>query len=64
MHLLGLTEHPAAAWAAQLARELTWKLEQTGHRFTHLIRDRDDKFTDAFAAIGIGVVKPHRRLPG
>jgi hypothetical protein len=27
-----------------LARELTSQLEETGHRFTHLIQDRDAKF--------------------
>ena len=67
VHLLGITEHPTAAWAAQLARELTWQLDETGHRFTHLIRDRDAKFTDAFdavfAAIGIDVIKTAPQAP-
>jgi putative transposase len=62
VHLLGITEHPTAAWATQLARELAWTLGETGgRRFTHLIRDRDAKFTDAFdavfSAIGIDIVK-------
>ena len=38
-HLLGVTDHPTGAWATQLARELTFDLEQAGHRFTRLIRD-------------------------
>jgi putative transposase len=67
VHLLGITEHPTAAWAIQLARELTWQLEETGHRFTHLIRDRDAKFTDAFDAvftsIGIDIVKIAPQCP-
>jgi transposase InsO family protein len=67
VHLLGITEHPTAAWAAQLARELTWQLDETGRRFTHLIRDRDAKFTDAFdtvfAAIGIDVIKAAPQSP-
>ena len=45
VHLLGITEHPIGRWVTQLARELTWQLEETGHRSTHLIRDRDAKFT-------------------
>jgi len=67
VHLLGITQHPTAAWAAQLARELAWQLDETGHRFTHLIRDRDAKFTDAFdavfAAIGIDIIKTAPQAP-
>ena len=51
VHLLGVTEHPTAAWATQLAREFTADLAETGARFTHLIRDRDTKFTAAFDAV-------------
>jgi putative transposase len=51
VHLLGITEHPSAAWVTQLARELADSLQTAGHRFTHLIRDRDAKFTDAFDAV-------------
>jgi putative transposase len=39
VHLLGITRFPAAAWAGQLARELTAGLAGAGHGFTHLIRD-------------------------
>ena len=67
VHLLGITEHPTGQWATQLARELTWQLEETGHRFTHLIRDRDAKFTDAFDAVlasaGITAVKTAPQAP-
>jgi hypothetical protein len=45
VHLLGITQHPTAAWATQLTRELAWQLDDTARRFTHLIRDRDAKFT-------------------
>jgi transposase InsO family protein len=67
VHLLGITEHPTAAWVTQLARELTWTLEDSGHLFTHLIRDRDTKFTDAFdavfSAIGIDIIKTAPQTP-
>ncbi|MBR7837455.1 transposase [Actinospica durhamensis] len=67
VHLLGVTEHPTGQWATQLARELTWQLEETGHRFTHLIRDRDTKFTEAFdavfASLGIEIVKTAPQAP-
>ena len=43
VHLPGITEHPTAARVTQLAREPTRTLEDSGHRFTHLIRDRDAK---------------------
>jgi putative transposase len=65
VHVLGITEHPGAAWVNQLVREFAWNLEEAGCRFTGLIRDRDAKFTDAFdavfASLGIEVLKsaPH-----
>jgi hypothetical protein len=51
VHLLGITRFPTAAWATQLARELTADLTDAGGGFTHLIRDRDSKFTAAFDAV-------------
>jgi putative transposase len=51
VHLLGVTRYPDGAWLTQLARDLTADLEEAGHRFTHLIRDRDGKFTSAFDAV-------------
>ena len=60
VHLLGVTRFPTAAWATQLARELTADLAEAGRGFTHLIRDRDSRFTAAFDAVftacGIEVV--------
>jgi len=51
----------------KLARRLTWHLKETGRRFTHLIRDRDAKFTDAFDAVvastGIDIVESAPQCP-
>jgi hypothetical protein len=51
VYLLGVTRCPAGAWLTQLARDLTADLAEAGCRFTHLIRDRDAKFTAAFDAV-------------
>jgi len=67
VHLLGVTRYPTGAWATQLARYFTADLEQFGHRFTHLIRDRDAKFTAVFGAVfaaaGIDVVLTAPQAP-
>ncbi|WP_370372291.1 helix-turn-helix domain-containing protein [Catenulispora sp. GP43] len=65
--LVGVTDHPTGAWATQLARELAFDLEQSGRRFTRLIRDRDAKFTEAFdavfASIGVEVLLTAPQAP-
>jgi len=67
VHLLGVTRFPTAAWATQLARELTVGLAEARRGFTHLIRDRDSKFTAAFDAVftacGIEVVPTAPQAP-
>lgn len=67
VHLLGVTAHPTAAWATQLARNLADQLEQANRLFTHVIRDRDAKFTAAFdavfASIGIQVTLTAPQAP-
>lgn len=67
VHLLGVTANPIGVWAAQLARNLATDLDEAGQRFTHLIRDRDAKFTAAFDAVftslGIDVVLTAPQAP-
>jgi putative transposase len=67
VHLLGITAHPTAAWAIQLARRLAIDLDEHGDRFTQLIRDRDSRFTEAFdsvfASIGIEAMKTAPQAP-
>ena len=62
--LLGITLYPTAAWATQLARELAADLDGARRRFTHLIRDRDAKFTAAFDTVARPERRPERdRVP-
>jgi transposase len=67
VRVLGATAHPTAAWTTQLARNLVMDLQDTGATVTHLIRDRDSKYTTAFDAVfdneGIAIVKTGIRVP-
>ena len=67
VYLLGVTRYPDGVWLTQLARDLTADLEEAGHRFSRLIRDRDAKFTSTcdavFAAAGMKMLVTAPQTP-
>ena len=66
VRILGATAHPTASWVTQVARNLVMDL-QDATTVTHLIRDRDSKYTRAFDAVfeteGIEIVTTGIRVP-
>jgi hypothetical protein len=67
VHILGITAHPTAAWATQLARNLLTDLDERAHSFRYLLRDRDSRYTQAFDAVftadGIDILKTAPQAP-
>src|SRR5262245_18662312 len=47
VHSAGCTLNPTAPWVIQQARQLSWTLAERAEPIRFLIRDRDQKFTDA-----------------
>ncbi|MER5917868.1 integrase core domain-containing protein [Streptomyces sp. NPDC001982] len=67
VHILGVTAHPTAAWATQLARNLLADLGQSASGFRYLLGDRDSRYTPAFDAVftadGIEILKSAPQAP-
>ncbi|MEV7130617.1 integrase core domain-containing protein [Streptomyces sp. NPDC093260] len=65
VYILGVTVHPTAAWATQLARNLLAGDRASGFRY--LLRDRDSRYTQAFDAVftadGIEILKSAPQTP-
>jgi putative transposase len=53
VHLAGMTLHPNGEWMAQVARNMSGVFADEPEEFrpTHIIRDRDTKFTAQFCSI-------------
>jgi len=67
VHLAGCTAHPTAAWVTQQARNLCWKLQESGAAPRFLIHDRDAKFPPTFDAVfaaeGVAILRTPYRVP-
>jgi putative transposase len=67
VHMAGCTPNPSARWVIQQARHLSWMLTERATPIRFLIRDRDQKFTDAFDEVfraeRIEVVRTPFRAP-
>jgi len=53
VHIAGMTTNPEGRWMAQIARNMSMVFSEEPEEFrpTHVIRDRDKKFTEEFCSI-------------
>jgi hypothetical protein len=67
VHFAGCTAHPDNAWVTQQARQVMWELEDREPGIRFLIRDNDQKFTEAFDTVfraeGIDIIRTPYRAP-
>jgi putative transposase len=67
VHVLGVTDHPTAAWVTQQARDLLMDLDGHAEKIRFLIRDRDSKFVAAFdgvfESVGMRIIRSPVRAP-
>ncbi len=67
VHLAGCTTNPTGDWVTQQARQVMWALEDRDPGIRFLIRDNDQKFTQAFDTVfrseGIDVITTPHRAP-
>ena len=67
VYVSGMTTHPDTAWVAQQAKNFSIHLAEQGQEASHLIHDRDTKFTAQFDAMleaeGITIKEPIARSP-
>ncbi len=67
VHFAGCTAHPDNAWVTQQARQVMWNLADREPRIRFLIRDNDQKFTQAFDTVfrseGIDVIPTPYHAP-
>jgi putative transposase len=65
VHVAGMTPNPDSEWMAQQARNMSMIFgeEEEGYRPTHIVRDRDTKFTKQFCSILEGDGIEFREIP-
>ena len=67
VHFAGVTAHPNGMWVTQQARQVMWEVRENHPLCRFLIRDRDNKYVEAFDTVfrseGIKVIRTPARAP-